>query len=744
MPFTDLELRVVIVRPGTRNQVLLLNRNGPEVPSIRPGMSISESTTQVVLEELRLPLEHRCFFGMQFVDLAYAPFFQDFDAQDIHRAIVCITVAVDNSALRSGHVLAWYPDLAGRHPTHIWADVTSSQASQAFGNAPFSTIRQIDIDGRVSCFTRAAQELPLAERQTLCKDIFGSMMSIKAFIEGIMVDDVLFVTSIKASRTRISLLPVPIGMHFAACRRAQGFWCDDPTNIFAVVGSVKGSLETSQNNEKQRLDERYLKFDITALTKAAATSMGRQHEDVQSIKKLAEGGFNRVFEVTMRDGFQLIARLPYPVTQPKSFPIASEAATMAHVRKHGVPTPAVYAYSHSQDNPVGAEYMMMEKIHGRCLGDIWYDLSDKERVKLLGEIVDREVKLFGISLPACGSIYHADDLPSQLNRVSMSSEAENLCIGPDVSLKTMTSLEVLQHTAEKELAWLRKFAKPRLAFDRVYREMLGYQRVDPLEHIQSLEMFLKLASHIVPEQKWLQRPTLRHPDLNPNNVFVDDDCNIVSIIDWQHSNVLPLFLNAGIPASLQNYGDQESEQLRKPELPADMDEMDEEDRLKDMELYRRRHAHFYHVGATAAKHGRHYDAMALDNGLLRKKMYRHAAEPWEGNSIPLKADIVQLGNSWSEMASDDSRSKCPIQIDQSTSEDTMETMMEQEDIDSRMEILRDMLGVSQDGWVSNERYDVAVIKAAAMKEEALGYAHDDLEREMTARHWPFDDFDEEE
>ncbi|KAI5362917.1 putative protein kinase [Septoria linicola] len=717
MPFTDLELRVVIVRPGTRNQVLLLNRNGPEVPSIRPGMSISESTTQVVLEELRLPLEHRCFFGMQFVDLAYAPFFQDFDAQDIHRAIVCITVAVDNSALRSGHVLAWYPDLAGRHPTHIWADVTSSQASQAFGNAPFSTIRQIDIDGRVSCFTQAAQELPLAERQTLCKNIFGSMMSIKAFIEGIMVDDVLFVTSIKASRTRISLLPVPIGMHFAACRRAQGFWCDDPTNIFAVVGS-----KHHRYKEKQRLDEKYLKFDITALTKAAATSLGRQHEDVQSIKKLAEGGFNRVFEVTMRDGFQLIARLPYPVTQPKSFPIASEVATMAHVRKHGVPTPAVYAYSHIQDNP---------------------DLSDKERVKLLGEIVDREVKLFGISLPACGSIYHADDLPSQLNRVSMSSEAENLCIGPDVSLK---SWFLTRETARnsKRFSMASKVRKSSSALRScLSRDARPPESRSARAHPEPRDL-LKLASHIVPEQKWLQRPTLRHPDLNPNNVFVDDDCNMVSIIDWQHSNVLPLFLNAGIPASLQNYGDQESEQLRKPELPADMDEMDEEDRLKDMELYRRRHAHFYYVGATAAKHGRHYDAMALDNGLLRKKMYRHAAEPWEGNSIPLKADIVQLVNSWSEMASDDSRSKCPIQIDQSTSEDTMETMMEQEDIDSRMEILRDMLGVSQDGWVSNERYDVAVIKAAAMKEEALGYADDDLEREMTARHWPFDDFDEEE
>lgn len=206
MPFTDLEMRVVIVRSGTRNQMLLLNRNGPEVPSIRPEMSTSECSSQIVLEELRLPLKQRRFFGLQFIDLAYAPFFQDFDPGNIHSAIIYITVTVDNSALRSGHVLAWYPDLAGKYPTHIWADVRSSQASRAFGNAPFSTIRQIDIDGRVSCFTQAAQELALAEQQALCKNIFGSMMSIKASIEDIMVDDVLFVSSLKLNRSRESYL----------------------------------------------------------------------------------------------------------------------------------------------------------------------------------------------------------------------------------------------------------------------------------------------------------------------------------------------------------------------------------------------------------------------------------------------------------------------------------------------------------------------------------------------------------
>lgn len=43
------------------------------------------------------------------------------------------------------------------------------------------------------------------------------------------------------SEIGIYLLSVPGYMQFAACRRAQGLWCDDPANVFAIVGSLKGS-----------------------------------------------------------------------------------------------------------------------------------------------------------------------------------------------------------------------------------------------------------------------------------------------------------------------------------------------------------------------------------------------------------------------------------------------------------------------------------------------------------------------
>lgn len=190
-------------------------------------------------------------------------------------------------------------------------------------------------------------------------------------------------------------------------------------------------------NESKRLLERFLRFDVSALSRAAAVSVGRSDGDVKSIRKLAEGGFNRTFELTMSDGLQVIARLPYPSTQPKRLAVASEVTTMDLVRSQGIPVPQIYGYSADENNLVGAEYILMEKVKGRLLGDIWFTMSERDRIKVLSGIVDIEAKLFALKFPASGSLYYDEDLPSNMDRVPCQFEniAKSTCIGPDTSLK---------------------------------------------------------------------------------------------------------------------------------------------------------------------------------------------------------------------------------------------------------------------------------------------------------------------
>jgi aminoglycoside phosphotransferase (APT) family kinase protein len=193
-------------------------------------------------------------------------------------------------------------------------------------------------------------------------------------------------------------------------------------------------------NEPLRLKERILHFDVAELKRAAAAAVGKDIAGVQSFHKLAEGGFNRVIELTI-DGFQVIARLPYPSTYPKHFSVASEVATMDLVRSYGVPVPKVLDYSATRNNAVGAEYIIMEKVNGRDLGDIWYELSEKERIKVVVQVARVESVLFSISLPGCGSVYYKRDLENGTEAVNIAAgkdaggSAGQLCIGPDVAQK---------------------------------------------------------------------------------------------------------------------------------------------------------------------------------------------------------------------------------------------------------------------------------------------------------------------
>lgn len=166
--------------------------------------------------------------------------------------------------------------------------------------------------------------------------------------------------------------------------------------------------------------------------------MNRNIEDVARFEKLAEGGFNRTFLITMRDGFQLVGRIPYPATEPKHLVVASEVATIEFLRLHGIPVPEVYSYSSSSENPAGTEYLFMELVQGTNLGDIWFDLSEKARITVVRKLVEIEARLFSLSFPASGSLYYTQDLQADYNKVEIqmakSAGPSRFCVGPDTRL----------------------------------------------------------------------------------------------------------------------------------------------------------------------------------------------------------------------------------------------------------------------------------------------------------------------
>jgi hypothetical protein len=78
-------------------------------------------------------------------------------------------------------------------------------------------------------------------------------------------------------------------------------------------------FHTSSINEALRHPDRRRIFNVDGLYRLAAQSVHRIPNDIVGTVKLAEGDFNRIFLITMRDGFQMVERIPYPITiNPKS------------------------------------------------------------------------------------------------------------------------------------------------------------------------------------------------------------------------------------------------------------------------------------------------------------------------------------------------------------------------------------------------------------------------------------------
>ncbi|KAH8732087.1 kinase-like domain-containing protein [Phaeosphaeriaceae sp. PMI808] len=515
-------------------------------------------------------------------------------------------------------------------------------------------------------------------------------------------------------------------------------------------------------NENLRLAERRLVFDVDELKKAAAGSINKPESDVVNFQKLAEGGFNRIFEVSMRDGTSVLARLPYSSTLPRRLAVASEVATMEFVRAHGIPTPRILGYA-IDENPVGSEYVLMEKQPGQPIGDAWFDLSEQQRLQVLHDVVRLEAKLFSIYLPASGSIYHTHDLKPITSNVIIPGMNGQFCVGPYAGLRWwfgkrgtldldrgphVDSLRALQAPAEKELAWLREHGRPRYPFHRQHREAFQYEKQDPADYVESLEKYLRIAPHLVPTSPELSLPILRHPDVQPNNIFVSKDYKVTGLIDWQHATVLPSFLAAGIPNSFQNYSNAESIPFTPPHHPADLDSLSESERARAEEKYRRRHIHFFYLGFTQRLNQRHWRALEEETDLLRRRIFDHAGEPWEGLNTALQYDLVQVSQNWNQFVSinhDGTVPICPVAFTPEEAEriDALDDL--HRDADGDVEQINELLGVASDGWTPNDRFESAKSKAAEIREQALASAdHEPWLRKMSERHWPFDDHDENE
>ncbi|KAI0343160.1 hypothetical protein BDW22DRAFT_1407075 [Trametopsis cervina] len=276
---------------------------------------------------------------------------------------------------------------------------------------------------------------------------------------------------------------------------------------------------------------------------------------------------------------------------------------------------AVYAYAPDADNEAQTQYIFMEY---RCVHAV--GVGERDIAVVLGELVKLETRMMEIEFPA-GSLYYAEDLEKVGGGAGVPlGNASEFCVGPDVRLH------------------------------------MWYGRRAQLE-------------------------VDREPYLQPSNIIVtppsaSSDLKILSLLDWQHASILPLFLHANIPGRLQNHADPVSHALIPPTLPSNIEELGR-------------------IRAERREYNKHHHAALTDPvALLAFRLFTKAGAPWEGETHALQTTLIEVTEHWSTLPRSDA--PCPIAFAPS---DVLTTR--------GWTGCRAIIGFESEMWVPTENYEMA-------------------------------------
>ncbi|WEW56479.1 hypothetical protein PRK78_001924 [Emydomyces testavorans] len=498
-------------------------------------------------------------------------------------------------------------------------------------------------------------------------------------------------------------------------------------------------------NENLRLRERYVRFNVQELMRAAARAVDSR---CVHIEKMAEGGFNKVFLLTMDNRNEVIARIPTPIAGPPFYTTASEVATMDFLRTIlDIPIPQVLAHSSTTDNPVGSEYIIMERMRGESLASRWLALSTNEVKGVMNQLAKMEEKVFSYKFPAFGSLYYNEDISMGIPLTN----AERFCIGPiakrvfwfgerqnmDVDRGPWTKPEdAMTAAASRELSWIRKFANPqcRRTFILPTEEPL-----DPSEHSSLLSQYLLVAPFLVPQDKTFCQPTLHHPDLSlPNIILVPNSSKILSFIDWQDTAILPLFMQAGYPAFCEHeLGRPQS--LKRPELPDGFDQLSDAEKQKAWIKHHLEEGNLYYTAATCLGNRLHYKTMQLQNIGLLQFLISQTGYPWDADYINLKMSLVRVTQKWDLFSPEHS---CPISFTPEEQQTALRKAIDWNASADMLSQMRESMAIDLEGGTEPENFELAVNMNEEFRMEMVKHA-EPHQRDICWRTWPFKDDDDQ-
>ncbi|KAL3463479.1 hypothetical protein BJX64DRAFT_287228 [Aspergillus heterothallicus] len=178
-------------------------------------------------------------------------------------------------------------------------------------------------------------------------------------------------------------------------------------------------------NKASELAKRHIRFDVDKLARLAvraAEAASNGPRACISIEKMANGMHNKAIHFTMDNGFQAVGKVPNPNAGLRHLTTALEVATMDFMSNVlGTPVPKVLSWSSSTDNPVAAEYILMENARGVPLSSLWDKLDAPVKFKVLEKVASYQELWSQVCFSKYGSLYYRGDLDQSIPNLYLES-----------------------------------------------------------------------------------------------------------------------------------------------------------------------------------------------------------------------------------------------------------------------------------------------------------------------------------
>ncbi|RAK95655.1 serine/threonine protein kinase [Aspergillus ibericus CBS 121593] len=342
----------------------------------------------------------------------------------------------------------------------------------------------------------------------------------------------------------------------------------------------------------------------------------------------------------------------------------------------------------------------MEKAGGRPLFRVWGEMNQLQQFSLIKSLVRLESQLAALEFPAYGNLYRRDSVTPQLHsEVPIDDE---YCLGPMYNASWFPQPNNGIYAGPwKGLSEL-GLALTGRGLDRLQNSTFaprGPHFGALSEHTEILEATKSIIPALVdwPIIQKLSKPTLWHTDLHMGNIYVseEDPTTIVGIIDWQFTSIMPAFMQVQWPTFLEPPDNYEIGPV-KPELPANFDVMDEDERaFAKTKNNQALVAKCYE--ASFAKHQSPAFQVLSRKYCPVRHLFLFCDNTTKNGIIPLRDSLTDIIGNWTEMGLGDT---CPFRINDVDLSKHQQEFARYKDWQKLKGYTQELLHTDDDGWVS--------------------------------------------